>query len=171
MKFAQRRRPCAKHCVLVHSVFNIIISFYAAFPIYFLSITLRKREPEKTTDISRRNDCFPRKMTSEEWVQKFHTEVVSLPRSGYYAYYASDCSWHQGNLLQPIRSTAQIWVVTRAQYGILAIVSDQFRCLGNCPPTPPLSQHQHVLLTWGKCWVRGGVGGQFVRRHFAGNQL
>ena len=20
-------------------------------------------------------------------------------------------------------------------------------CLGNCPPTPPLSQHQHLLLT------------------------
>ena len=28
-----------------------------------------------------------------------------------------------GNLLQPIRSTAQVWVVTRHQYGISALVS------------------------------------------------
>ena len=27
---------------------------------------------------------------------------------------------------------------------------DQFRFLGNCPPTPPLSQRQHLRLTWGK---------------------
>ena len=38
---------------------------------------------------------------------------------------------------------------------------DQFRCLGNCPPTPPRTQRQHLRLTWGKIWVRGGVGGQF----------
>ena len=23
----------------------------------------------------------------------------------------------------------------------------EFKCLGNCPPTPPLSQHYHLLLT------------------------
>ena len=28
--------------------------------------------------------------------------------------------------------------------------SDQFSLLGNCPPTPPLSQHYHLLLTEGK---------------------
>ena len=28
-----------------------------------------------------------------------------------------------GNLIQPIRSTTQIWVVTRHQYGISALVS------------------------------------------------
>ena len=32
---------------------------------------------------------------------------------------ASDWSCREGNLLQPIRSTTQIWVVTRNQYGIL----------------------------------------------------
>ena len=36
---------------------------------------------------------------------------------------ASDWSCHVGNLLQPIRSTTQIWVVTRHQYGISALVS------------------------------------------------
>ena len=51
------------------------------------------------------------------------TDDVSLVRSGYYAYYASDCSWREGNLLQPIKSTTQTWLVTRPQYGILAIVS------------------------------------------------
>ena len=27
---------------------------------------------------------------------------------------------------------------------------DQFKFLGNCPPTPPLSQHYHLRLTLGK---------------------
>ena len=36
---------------------------------------------------------------------------------------ASDWSWRLGNLIQPIRSTTQIWVVTRHQYGISALVS------------------------------------------------
>ena len=36
---------------------------------------------------------------------------------------ASDWSLRVGNLLQPIGSTTQIWVVTRHQYGISAVVS------------------------------------------------
>ena len=36
---------------------------------------------------------------------------------------ASDWSCSEGNLLQPIRSTIQIWVVTRHQYGISSFVS------------------------------------------------
>ena len=36
---------------------------------------------------------------------------------------ASDWSWRLGNLIQPIRSTTQIWVVTRHQDGISALVS------------------------------------------------
>ena len=36
---------------------------------------------------------------------------------------ASDWSCRGGNLLQPIRCTAQVWVVTRHQYGISALVS------------------------------------------------
>ena len=36
---------------------------------------------------------------------------------------ASDWSCHVGNLIQPIRSTTQIWVVTRHQYGISALIS------------------------------------------------
>ena len=36
---------------------------------------------------------------------------------------ASDWSCRVGNLFQPIRSTTQIWVVTRHQYGISALVS------------------------------------------------
>ena len=35
----------------------------------------------------------------------------------------SDWSWRVRNLPQPIRSTTQIWVVTRHQYGISALVS------------------------------------------------
>ena len=36
---------------------------------------------------------------------------------------ASDWSCRMGNLIQPIRSTIQIWVVTLHQYGISALVS------------------------------------------------
>ena len=36
---------------------------------------------------------------------------------------ASDWSYRMGNLIQPIRSTTQISVVTRPQYGISALVS------------------------------------------------
>jgi len=36
---------------------------------------------------------------------------------------ASDWSCGVGNLLQPIRSVTQIWIVTRHQYGISALIS------------------------------------------------
>ena len=36
---------------------------------------------------------------------------------------ASDWLCHVGNLIQPIRSTTQIWAATRHQYGISALVS------------------------------------------------
>ena len=38
-----------------------------------------------------------------------------------------------------------------------ALNPDQFRFMGNCPPTPPLTS------LGAKCWVTGGVGGQFPR--------
>ena len=37
---------------------------------------------EKTADISRRHYWFPCEMTSEKRAQKFHTDDVTLPRSG-----------------------------------------------------------------------------------------
>ena len=54
---------------------------------------------------------FPYKVTSEKWVQKFHTYDTSLPRSGL-------CFW----LVVPRRKITSInqrhliWVVTRHQY-------------------------------------------------------
>ena len=35
---------------------------------------------------------------------------------------ACDSSCRVGNLFQPIRSTTQIWVVTRLEYGMFALV-------------------------------------------------
>ena len=72
------------------------------------------KQPDKITDISSissRPNWFPRGMTSEGQAQKFHTDDVSLSMH-------SDWSHREGNLLQPIRSTTQIWAVTRLQYGI-----------------------------------------------------
>ena len=46
---------------------------------------------------------------------------------------ASDWSCRVGNLLQPVGSTAQIWVVTRHHYGISALVSQtSFRGETSC---------------------------------------
>ena len=55
-------------------------------------------------------------MTSEERAQKFHTDDVSLPRSDR----PLDWSCCEGHLPQPIRSTAQIWVLTHNQYGLIS---------------------------------------------------
>ena len=49
-------------------------------------------------------------MTSEKRAQKIHTDDASLPRS-------------RELLIQTIRSTTQIWVGTRHQYGISVLVS------------------------------------------------
>ena len=38
---------------------------------------------------------------------------------------ASDWSYRVGNLIQPMTSTTQIWVVKRHQYGISALVSQR----------------------------------------------
>ena len=35
---------------------------------------------------------------------------------------------------------------------------NQFRFLGNCPPTPPLNQGDTHFSLRAKFWVRGGVG-------------
>ena len=61
--------------------------------------------------------------TSEVRAQKFHTDDVTLPRSRL-------CFWlcRNGNLLQPIRSTTQTYVVTRHQYGISALVLQTSVC-------------------------------------------
>ena len=58
-------------------------------------------------------------MTSEEQAKKFHEILMTChyPHLGS----ASDWSCREGNFLQPNRSTAQIWIVTRHQYGISAL--------------------------------------------------
>ena len=53
--------------------------------------------PEKTAEISRRHHCFPREMTSEEQMQKLHTDILLI-----------------------FMCTTQIWIVSRHQYGIFA---------------------------------------------------
>ena len=77
-------------------------------------------QPDKTANICRRYHWFSRQMTSEKRAQKFHTDDVSLPRSRYSAF-----DWLKKILhaARPIRSTSQVWVVTRHQNGISALVS------------------------------------------------
>ena len=53
----------------------------------------------------------------QQRLQEHITETFLLQLLGI----ASDWSLRVGNLLRPIRSTTQIWVVTRHQYGISAV--------------------------------------------------
>ena len=62
-------------------------------------------------NISRRHHWFHRKMMSAKWVQKFHTDDMSIPRSG-------SAFWLVEANFQTIRPTTQIWVVKGHQYGI-----------------------------------------------------
>ena len=54
--------------------------------------------------------------TSAEIPYWWHVDYSDLDR-------AAELSCRLGNLIQPIRSTIQIWVVTSHQYGISALVS------------------------------------------------
>ena len=53
--------------------------------------------------------------------EKFYTDDASLPRSDLGN--GSDWSCCMGNLIRPIGSTTQIWVVMRHQYRISVLVS------------------------------------------------
>ena len=80
--------------------------------------------PEKTAELSPRHQWFSREKTSEKLAQKFHTDDAHHPDLGS----ASDWSCRVGNLLQPIRSITQTWVVKGHQYGIsVAVARTSFR--------------------------------------------
>ena len=72
-------------------------------------------QPEKTADIRDATTGFPAKMTSEKAVQKIHT---GDPLGS-----ASDWLKQIPRMARPIKSTTQIWVVTRHQYTISELVS------------------------------------------------
>ena len=84
-----------------------------------------RKFPEKTADIFQRHHWFSCKMTSEKWVQKFHTDDHDLyPDLGTFLVF-SDWSYCMRNQLQAIRSTAQFLIVTCHQYGISALFSQR----------------------------------------------
>ena len=70
---------------------------------------------------------------------------------------ASDWLCRVENLLQPIRSTTQIWVVTRHQYGISTLVSQtSFRgeTSGGVAKCPLLSQAMDgPIIFYLKLWI------------------
>ena len=53
----------------------------------------------------------------------FGDATTGLPSKWVMVGGASNWLCHMGNLIQPIRSTTQIWVVTRHQYGISVLIS------------------------------------------------
>ena len=50
--------------------------------LHTLSVATRYTTQEKTAAIFRRYHLFPHEMTSKKRAQKFHTDNVSVPRSG-----------------------------------------------------------------------------------------
>ena len=77
-------------------------------------IKVQPTQLEKIAHISRSNHCLPRNERRNSILTTHH-----YPNLGS----ASDWSCCVGNLLQPIRSTTQIWVVTRHQCGISVLAS------------------------------------------------
>ena len=63
---------------------------------------------------------FPHEMTLEDVWRNSLLLNVSLDNPDLGS--ATDWSCHEGNLLQPIRSTNEIWLVIRHQYGIFALL-------------------------------------------------
>ena len=54
----------------------------------------------------------------------FATPLLVSPRNGVWETKAQISNWlcRERNLLQPVRSTTQVWVLTRHQYGILGLL-------------------------------------------------
>ena len=75
--------------------------------------------PEQTADIWRRYHWFPAKWR----VRNERRNSILMTRHCSDLGSVSNWSRRVGNLIQPIRSTTQIWVVTRHQYGISALLS------------------------------------------------
>ena len=53
----------------------------------------------------------------------------------------------QTSLLYLPSKTNSMYLNTNYCFEFELIFSDYYTFLGNCPPTPPLSQHKHLLLT------------------------
>ena len=126
------RSPYFTFPVVLFMLYNMVIAFTSIEEIQLFNersktILLRKRllnQPQKAADISQPNHQFPHEMTTGKRAQKFVGRNGSSLRSKERP--KNDVrkrSLREGNLLQPIRSTTQIWVVTRHQYGISAVIS------------------------------------------------
>ena len=75
------------------------------------------KHPKKTANISRRNHWFPREMTSEERVQKFHTDAYPDLACASYLSSKWDICYNAKRCRYPSVE------VTRHQYGFSALVS------------------------------------------------
>ena len=66
---------------------------------------------------------------------------------------ASDWSCHLVNLIQPITSTTQIWVVTRHQYGISALISQTPFSITKCRLFAQATHHPHISFCASGVWL------------------
>ena len=96
----------------------MISSLYYFFRFLKPQSLLNLSAPEKTADISRGHNWFSREMTSEEQARN------SILMTRHYPDLSSASYWLKQIPLvaRPIRSATQIWVVTRHQNGISALV-------------------------------------------------
>ena len=95
-------------CWRDYNTFLVCLYVNKLSPVYTnLKVVRTGDTPEKTADISRGHHRFSREMT-----EKFHTDDACLTTQIW------EVLWLANNLLHPIRSTTQIWVKKRHQYGI-----------------------------------------------------
>ena len=88
-------------------------------------------------------------MTCVKRVQEFLTDDTSLRDFGS----ASDWSFCMENLLRPIRSTIQIWLVAHHQYGILVLVAQtSFHSETSCGVTKCWLFSQAILSAFENVW-------------------
>ena len=82
----------------------------------FTGISYQSGSPRKGPIFRDATTCFPAKSHLRNGYEKFHIDDVHYSDLGS----SSDWSFWEENLLQPIRSTTQVWLMTRHQYGISA---------------------------------------------------
>ena len=87
--------------------------------IYFASIRFLLLSPRKQPTLGDATTCFPAKLRLRNERKNSILMTRHYPDLGS----ASDWSCRLVNLIQLIRSTTQIWVVSSHQYGISALVS------------------------------------------------
>ena len=88
-------------------------------------------------------------------IQSWFWPRIIILTSQLFVYYVNVCQWNVRKPGSPKRSVTGLY---KGQKNV-----GQLMFLRNWPPTPPLANINTYFSPGEKCWLRGGVGGQFPR--------